>query len=103
MSWAGTVARRLVGRDSDPLLLITLQRNIFQHSHLRCIVCTLLSGFMAYHYRCASVEGDDLDPVLHEWASRGWELVTATVVVQPREIHYLYFRIEASQDAGQDG
>jgi hypothetical protein len=90
--------RQAGARDSDPPLPITLQHNIFQHSHLRCVVCTLLSRFMAYHYRCASVDGDDLDPVLHEWATRGWELVTATVVIQPREIHYLYFRIEASQD-----
>jgi hypothetical protein len=92
-----------VGRGSGPATPNHVAKQHIQHSHLRCIVCTLLSGFMAYHYRCASVEGDDLDPVLHEWASRGWELVTATVVVQPREIHYLYFRIEASQDAGQDG
>ena len=80
-----------------------LQRNDFQQSRLRRIVGATTVGFMSYHYRCASVDGDDLDPVLHEWATRGWELVTATVVIQPREIHYLYFRIEAGQDAGQDG
>ena len=57
----------------------------------------LLSGFMAYHYRCASVDGEDLDPTLDVWAAKGWELVTATVIVQPRETHYLYFRIETSQ------
>jgi hypothetical protein len=52
---------------------------------------------MAYQYRCASVVGEDLDPTLYEWAAKGWELVTATVIVQPREVHYLYFRIETSQ------
>jgi hypothetical protein len=52
---------------------------------------------MAYQYRCASVDGEDLDPTLYEWAAQGWELVTATVIVQPRERHYLYFRIEMNQ------
>ena len=61
----------------------------------------LLSGFMAYQYRCATVKGDeDVNPTLDEWAAKGWELVTATVIIQPREIHYLYFRIETRVSNG---
>jgi hypothetical protein len=53
---------------------------------------------MAYQYRCASIHGDEnINPALDEWAAKGWELVTATVIVQPREIHYLYFRTATSQ------
>jgi hypothetical protein len=62
------------------------------------ILAPLRSGFMAYQYRCAAVQGDEgVNPTLNEWAAKGWELVTATVIVQPREIHYLYFRTETSQ------
>jgi hypothetical protein len=53
---------------------------------------------MTYAYRCVSVHGDEkINPTLDEWAAKGWELVTSTVIVQPREIHYLYFRIETGQ------
>jgi hypothetical protein len=62
------------------------------------VLAPLLSGFMAHQYRCASVHGDEnINPTLDEWAAKGWELVTTAVIVQPREIHYLYFRTETSQ------
>lgn len=62
------------------------------------LLVPLLSGPTAYQYRYAQVHGDEnINPTLDEWAAKGWELVTSTVIVQPREIHYLYFRIETSR------
>jgi hypothetical protein len=41
----------------------------------------LLSGFMAYEYRCAGVDDRQINPALDEWAAAGWELHTATAVI----------------------
>ena len=38
----------------------------------------LLSGFMAYEYRCTTVKGDEINPTLEEWTAAEWELFTAT-------------------------
>lgn len=60
------------------------------------IFARLLSGFMAYEYRCAWVEGaEGINPTLYEWAAAGWELHTATVAMSGGKIyHHLYFRQE---------
>jgi hypothetical protein len=56
----------------------------------------LLSGFMAYEYRCAGLEGaEEIDSTLNEWAAAGWDLHTATTAMSEGKIyHYLYFRQE---------
>jgi hypothetical protein len=57
----------------------------------------LLSGFMAYEYRCVWVKDDKINPKLKEWADAGWELHTATAIMTgigkyAETYNYLYFR-----------
>ena len=56
----------------------------------------LLSGFMSYEYRCATVDGDQVNKTLDEWTAAGWELHTASTVVvhagtKETFYHSLYF------------
>jgi hypothetical protein len=56
---------------------------------------------MAYEYRCVPQISDrQVGVALTEWAAAGWELQTATAVINPAQgdiLHYLYFRRQTSQ------
>ncbi len=52
---------------------------------------------MSYEYKCATVDGEQVNKTLDEWTAAGWELHTASTVLfhagtKETFYHSLFFR-----------